>query len=111
MKFKKIGTKMLVVILPVVILAMLLLTAVIGFSSRDIINDQIDSRMQEELSAQSGVMGEDLHTVSSMAQSISRVVATTYQTTSMDTYEKMLGELIQDNDMVSGSGLWFEPYA
>ena len=106
MKFKKIGTKMLVVIL-----AMLLLTAVIGFSSRDIINDQIDSRMQEELSAQSGVMGEDLHTVSSMAQSISRVVATTYQTTSMDTYEKMLGELIQDNDMVSGSGLWFEPYA
>ncbi len=50
---------MLVVILPVVILAMLLLTAVIGFSSRDIINDQIDSRMQEELSAQSGVMGED----------------------------------------------------
>ena len=102
---------MLVVILPVVILAMLLLTAVIGFSSRDIINDQIDSRMQEELSAQSGVMGEDLHTVSSMAQSISRVVATTYQTTSMDTYEKMLGELIQDNDMVSGSGLWFEPYA
>lgn len=111
MKFKKIGTKMLVVILPVVILAMLLLTAVIGFSSRDIINDQIDSRMQEELSAQGGVMGEDLHTVSSMAQSISRVVATTYQTTSMDTYEKMLGELIQDNDMVSGSGLWFEPYA
>lgn len=111
MEFKKIGTKMLVVILPVVILAMLLLTAVIGFSSRDIINDQIDSRMQEELSAQSGVMGEDLHTVSSMAQSISRVVATTYQTTSMDTYEKMLGELIQDNDMVSGSGLWFEPYA
>lgn len=111
MKYKKIGTKMLVVILPVVILAMLLLTAVIGFSSRDIINDQIDSRMQEELSAQSGVMGEDLHTVSSMAQSISRVVATTYQTTSMDTYEKMLGELIQDNDMVSGSGLWFEPYA
>ena len=111
MKFKKIGTKMLVVILPVVILAMLLLTAVIGCSSRDIINDQIDSRMQEELSAQSGVMGEDLHTVSSMAQSISRVVATTYQTTSMDTYEKMLGELIQDNDMVSGSGLWFEPYA
>ena len=111
MKFKKIGIKMLVVILPVVILAMLLLTAVIGFSSRDIINDQIDSRMQEELSAQSGVMGEDLHTVSSMAQSISRVVATTYQTTSMDTYEKMLGELIQDNDMVSGSGLWFEPYA
>lgn len=111
MKFKKIGTKMLVVILPVVILAMLLLTAVIGFSSRDIINDQIDSRMQEELSAQSGVMGEDLHTVSSMAQSISRVVSTTYQTTSMDTYEKMLGELIQDNDMVSGSGLWFEPYA
>lgn len=111
MKFKKIGTKMLVVILPVVILAMFLLTAVIGFSSRDIINDQIDSRMQEELSAQSGVMGEDLHTVSSMAQSISRVVATTYQTTSMDTYEKMLGELIQDNDMVSGSGLWFEPYA
>lgn len=111
MKFKKIGTKMLVVILPVVILAMLLLTAVSGFSSRDIINDQIDSRMQAELSAQSGVMGEDLHTVSSMAQSISRVVATTYQTTSMDTYEKMLGELIQDNDMVSGSGLWFEPYA
>lgn len=111
MKIKKIGTKMLAVILPIVILAMILLTTISGLSSRDIINNQIASRMQAELSSQSGEMEQDLHTVSAMAQAISRVVSTTYQTTSMETYEKMLGELIQDNDMVSGSGLWFEPYA
>ena len=111
MKIKKIGAKMLAVILPIVILAMMLLTAISGLSSRDIINNQIASRMQAELSSQSGKMEQDLHTVSAMAQAISRVVSTTYQTTSMETYEKMLGELIQDNDMVSGSGLWFEPYA
>ncbi len=111
MKFKKIGTKMLALILPVVIVSMLLLTLISSSSSKTIIYQQIASRMQAELSAQSGVMGEELHTVAAMAQSISRVIGTTYRTTSMDTYEVMLGELIKDNDMVLGSGLWFEPYA
>ena len=64
MKIKKIGAKMLAVILPIVILAMILLTAINGLSSRDIINNQIASRMQAELSSQSGEMEQDLHTVS-----------------------------------------------
>lgn len=51
MKIKKIGTKMLAVILPIVILAMILLTTISGLSSRDIINNQIASRMQAELSS------------------------------------------------------------
>jgi len=109
MKFKKIGTKMLTFILPVIILAMAILTIISAKSSERIINEQILNRMATELNKQMGAIGNYLNEVSTTATTLSRTVGTTYQTTDLATYEKMLGEVIQDNDLVLGSGIWFEP--
>ncbi len=110
MKFKKISTKMLVTIVPVILLAMGILTVVSMKSSREIISEQIASSMEAELRAQDGAMGEYLDSVSNMATMIADMVETGYTTTDIESYEKILANIISDNDIVMGSGIWFEPY-
>ncbi len=102
---------MLATILPVVIVAMVLLTVISVSKSEDIISQQITSAMQSELSAQNGRMNEYLKSVSDMAESIASVVEESYTTTAMKDYEKILANVISENEIVLGSGLWFEPYA
>ena len=57
MKFKSIGTRMLALILPFVIAAMVILTIVSINSSRNAINDQIIQTMDAELNSRTGQMG------------------------------------------------------
>lgn len=111
MGFKKISTRMLATIVPVIILAMAVLTIISMKSSRSIINEEISATMEAELSAQDGKMSKYLDSVSDMATTISNMVETSYTTVQWKEYEKMLGNIIADNDIVLGSGLWFEPYA
>ena len=109
MKFERIRTRMLTFILPVIILAMTVLTIISAKSSERIINEQIKNRMATELNTQIGTIGNYLNEVSITATTLSRTIGATYLTTDLTTYEKMLGEVIQDNDLVLGSGIWFEP--
>ncbi len=110
MTFKKISTRMLVRIVPVILIAMGILTAVSMRSSQNIITEQISSSMEAELRAQDGAMGEYLDSVSNMATIFANIVETSYTTTDIATYEQILASNIVENDIVSGSGIWFEPY-
>lgn len=110
MNFKKISTRMLVRIVPVIIIAMGILTVVSMNSSKAIIAEQIASSMEAELRAQDGAMGEYLDSVSAMATMFANIVETTYTTMDMETYEKILANSIPENSIVMGSGIWFEPY-
>lgn len=110
MKFKKLGTKMLVVILPVVILSTVFLTIISAVCSKQIINEQTQDNMESELDAKSLEISAYLNDVSSTASSLASAVAATYKTTKLAQYESMLGSVIDTNDIVLGSGIWFEPY-
>ena len=110
MGFKKMGTRMLAVILPVIILAMALLTFISVTSSRNLINRETESHMLSELSYNERAVSEYLTGIKTMAQTIACNVASTYPTTEMSKYEEMLSAAIQTNDIVLGSGIWFEPY-
>lgn len=107
---KRIGIKMLLGILPVMILAMLILTKISGDTSQEIINDKIGEQMTWELQANVNEINNYLNVVKSTTENISGAVGATYQDTDMEVYEKMLTNIIWDNDLVMGSGLWFEPY-
>lgn len=111
MRRGKISIKLLGTIIPIIIIAMTVFTLVSASTAKNIVNNQISKRMDAELNAQENAIVKYLDGVSTMATSISRMVANTYQNTTMETYEAMLAELINDNDIVLGSGLWFEPYA
>ena len=110
MKCKKIGMKMIITILPVIILAMVILTILSAVSSEKIIKEQINNVMDSELSAQLQNIQNYLNSVSSMANTLSKSVGSTYESSNISDYEKLLGRMVMDNDLVMGSGIWFEPY-
>lgn len=72
---------------------------------------KIATSMEAELRAQDGAMSEYLDSVSDMATIIANLVETSYTSTEMAEYEKILANIISDNEIALGSGLWFEPYA
>jgi len=111
MSFKKIGTKMIVMILPVLVLAQLVLTALSATSSETLIEEKTQESMEAELKANSEEVSGYLQEVETMADAIAVSVASSYTYTGWDDYENMLQEMISLNDIVLGSGLWFEPYA
>ncbi|MBQ7148098.1 MAG: methyl-accepting chemotaxis protein [Pseudobutyrivibrio sp.] len=111
MNFKKIGTKMLVLNLPVLVLAQLCLTAISAVSSQNLVDEKTQDAMSAELRANIQEIEGKLKEVEILADSIAISVASSYTYTQWEDYEKMLQDMIATNDIVLGSGLWFEPNA
>ncbi|SDB31556.1 methyl-accepting chemotaxis protein [Pseudobutyrivibrio sp. YE44] len=110
MNFRKIGTKMLVLILPVLVLAQVVLTIISAVSSQNLVNEKTGQAMSAELKANNAEIEGKLRDVEILADAIAISVASSYTYTAWDDYEKMLQNMIATNDIVLGSGLWFEPY-
>lgn len=108
---KKISVKMLAVILPVVIISMGVLTVISAKSSQSIIQEQVSNRMNAELDAQMNSISKQLSIVEKSSMDLSRVVGLTYSYVQLSTYEELLKRIANDNSLVLGCGIWFEPYA
>jgi methyl-accepting chemotaxis protein len=65
--------------------------------------------MNSELRMQVNQIDSTMQDVSAMASQLAKNVQSTYQNTPLDLYEKVLGDTIFENDLVMGSGIWFEP--
>jgi methyl-accepting chemotaxis protein len=103
--------KMLGSILPFIVLAMVLLTVISERTSSNIINEQIASHMTAELNASMNEINGDLSVVRGTAVDLASMVAGTYQSTTMEEYKVVFSEAVDNSDFLSGSGIWFEPYA
>lgn len=110
MKFKRIHTKMMVTVLPPIFIAMAVLAVVSLLACSDIVNKQISETMEASLDAEAETINEYLEVVRYTALTISDTIAATYKNMTLSQYEDMLADIIADNDMVLGSGIWFEPY-
>lgn len=110
MKFKTIRSRMLFFILPILICSMAFLTLSSVNSSEKIIKEQIEKEMESKLQSNSETIAKNFSDIKALASNISYMVAATYKTTSLKEYEAMLGDIIYSNDLVLGSGIWFEPY-
>ena len=110
MKFKKIQTKMLATILPVIVLAFLLLTVVATESSKQLANQQMDETMFATRDQNMAIINADLEEVRVLAEAIASTVQNTYTKMSLSEYEKYISGIIEKHPMVNGSGIWFEPY-
>lgn len=108
-RIRKISLKMLMGILPILIISMLALTMISENASKQIISEQITESMESELKANIHNINSYLDVVRNTAMNLSRTVGSTYQTADMDTYGKVFSQIIKDNDLVMGSGIWFEP--
>ncbi len=111
MRFRKISTRMLLIIVPILVIGMTALNLISVSNSRNVIDEQIGYHMNSELKAADWQITGYLNDIVTMAETISSTVGNTYKETSLKEYETMLSDVIKNNDMVLGSGLWFEPYA
>ena len=111
MKFKKIKTKMLVSILPVIAVVLIALTLIAAVSCLNMVNTKVQESMTATLDAETGNINQELEVVKATTATLSSTVASSYKTLVLSDYEKMLTNVITQKDMVSGSGIWFAPYA
>ena len=109
MKFKKIGTRLLVGILPPVMIAMILLTVISAYESRTLIDQQTQERMTAELAAQEAAIVNELTVVSNTVNNIAGTVSSGYKSTTQYNLETSLQQVVAENDFVFGAGIWFEP--
>ncbi|WP_180272595.1 methyl-accepting chemotaxis protein [Konateibacter massiliensis] len=108
--FKSIRTKLLVFIIPIIVVSFAILIIYSIQSSENRVRSQIKATMESELSGQMDNINNELKGVTQIADSIADMVSATYQVETMSQYETMLQKIIFNNDIVSGSGIWFEPY-
>lgn len=111
MKLKRIGTKIILMIIPIFLLAQGVLTGISAISSGELVDEKTTDNMFSQLEYNKKRIDGCMDEIVTMSNSISVAVANTYNKTNLKEYEKMLEEMIQTNSMVLGSGLWFEPYA
>jgi len=107
---KKIGTRMLCFILPIIMIAMFLLTFVSYSSSKAIIESEIQKQMEARLQSEINNIKMQLDSLDTTAKSIASSVAYTYKSTKISQYETMLKAQVVNNEISTGTGIWFEPY-
>ena len=110
MKKLSIKAKMLLVILPIVALAMSVATLISIRSSREIIVGEVNEKAQAHVATYANEVSGYLDVIRTTAINLSRTVSATYETASLEDYETLFVNVVKDNDMVLGSGIWFEPY-
>ena len=109
MNFKKVGTKMMAIILPVIIISMVVLMIISATTSSSLLMEQIDERMNAELSGNENSIVGAFNQEKAKAAGIASSVAATYKGTSISEYEEVLCNVMETDSMAYGSGLWFEP--
>ena len=111
MKLKRISTRLLIIILPVIIFSLIILSLFGALNSRSIIEEKTSDGMSASLGKSVGEVMDELISIETTANVIANMVASNYKTTDMDSYEETLKHIVSGNPTALGSGLWFEPYA
>lgn len=107
---KSIKTKILLTILPLVVITLFINSVISGKISDHAVTAQADETAKQTLLAAGNTVNSDLEKIRNTAENISELVSSTYQTTEIDAYGAALGRIIEDNEIILGSGLWFEKH-
>ena len=110
-KKKKLGIlgKLLIGIIPVVIIGINAVSLVSGQLASNALLNTTDKYMSAELNGNINSIDAKLQQVRTAAETLSVLVANTYKNDDMSAYKKIFSDFITSNEVVSGSGIWFEP--
>ena len=101
---------MLLCILPVVAIAMILLTYVATSQLKTEIEDAVGDTMKQTAKANANDVDGELDKIKTSCVDIAEMISTSYQFVQMDNYKGTISKIISNNDAILGSGIWFEPY-
>ena len=109
MKFKHISTRMLCLLLPIIILAMVILTVVSASLSKSQIDESTKELMETSLDGEINSISSVLSKYISTVQAEAAVGQELYQNASSTELENTLVSVVDTDDGILGSGFWFEP--
>ena len=109
-KKKRLGIlgKLLLGIIPVVIIGINAVSFLSGQLASNALLDTTDKYMSAELNGNINSIDALLQSVRSSAETLSVLVSNTYTNNDMTVYKKIFSDFISKNEMVNGSGIWFE---
>lgn len=110
MKFKSVGTKIMITILPLIILAMAILGGLAYYNSKNIINNEIDSKVDYKVNSIIESIEKSLLKHGQIAVNLSETVEASGSVMKKDNYVQLTGKLANSNNETLGTGVWFEPY-
>jgi len=110
MKFRKISVRLLACLLPVILIAMVILTAASVMNSKQVIDTMTADNMTANLDKSVAEVLNQLDSIKTTAKVLAEAVASDYHDATLPSYEKMLQTIVAGNDIALGSGIWFEPY-
>ncbi len=108
-KFKSIRARIMALILPLTIIAMLILTFTSYQTSKGIINHEINDKMDSTLYSTIASIQKSLLKHGSIAETLARTVEVSGVQMTKDEYVSILKNYIIMNDSTFGIGVWFEP--
>lgn len=108
-KIFSIEAKILLGVIPITAAAMIIMTAFSGNRASHIIMGQVNQTAQATLDSNINKMVDELDEVRSYAITEASFVGSTYKSVKEDEYGEVFTEIINSNDIILGSGLWFEP--
>ena len=106
---KKISSKMLVVLIPVICVVLCIMLLVSANNATTMLKYENGNYMRAELEAKCNSIDASLGKVLTKAEDNAAIVAKTYQSMTLSQYEELFKALIEENELVLGSGIWFEP--
>ncbi len=95
-------------ILSVMALAVIIITIIATTQAGKAINSITESRASATLDNYVSKMDDTLGNLRLTARMLSDMVSITYKDTSLETYGEIFAKVINEDDMILGSGIWFE---
>lgn len=108
MKIKKISVKIMAVFLPIIISSVSVLSLLAYSSSKQIIDEEIDSRMKTLLDNNITNIEKDLLKHSKIAEAIAKTAESSYSNIKKENLLNLFDKLISGNSATLGAGVWFE---
>ncbi|MBR6380988.1 MAG: methyl-accepting chemotaxis protein [Lachnospiraceae bacterium] len=102
--------RMLLMIIPVVVAFLVAVSLVGAFMANREISDQTSKYLDAEIRSNVESIDRDLEMIRITAENLSIFVGNTYKTADISSYAKIFSDTVLSNDLILGSGIWFEPY-
>lgn len=109
-KFKRIKSRILALLLPLIIISMLILSAISYQTSKNLINNEINKQMNDKLDSTVSSIEKSLTNHSKIPVTLARTVEVVGNIMDKEQYISMLKSYTNSNDETLGTGVWFEPY-
>lgn len=108
-RFKSIKAIILLSLLPVALVGMILLTVLSYVSSKNIVERELDQKMDNQLNANVLGIQKSLLKHGEVALALAKTAETSGKILSKDNYSSMLKGFVSTNVETFGAGVWFEP--